>query len=142
VLTFVQTKVSDEEPVVFDTGYLHSWGSRVTALNIRGNYSNSLGSRVFFPEELVATQFGDTELFQFVSTLAVNPYTWGFTDDLLVTSELVRVAFAFVNGSYLALSGLQPAENIEVDTIIQCNTKLCSVCKFGKSEAREVTCGT
>jgi len=31
-----------------------------------------------------------------------------------VTSELVRVAFAFVNGSYLALSGLRPADNIEV----------------------------
>jgi len=69
---------------MFDTGYLHSWGSRVTALDIRVNYSNSLGSRVLFPQELLAAQFGDTELFQFVSTLAVNPYTWGFTDDLLV----------------------------------------------------------
>ena len=53
--------------------------------------------------------------FEFVSTQAVNPYTWGFTDGLRVTSELVRVAFAFVNGSYLALSGLRPAENIEVE---------------------------
>ena len=49
-----------------------------------------------------------------MSTLAVNPYTWGFTEGQHVTSELVRVAFAFVNGSYLALSGLHPAENIEV----------------------------
>ena len=100
---------------MFDTGYLHSWGSRVMALNIRVNYTSSLGSRVHFPEALLAAEYGDTEVFQFVSTLAVNPYTWGFTDDLLVTSELVRVAFAFVNGTYLALSGLRPSENIDVE---------------------------
>jgi len=73
----IKTKVSDEEPVVFDTGYLHSWGSRVTGLNIRVNYTSSLGSRVHFPQALLAAELGDTEVFQFVSTLAVNPYTWG-----------------------------------------------------------------
>lgn len=71
----VQTKVSDEEPVVFDTGYLHSWGSRVRGLSIRVNYTSSLGSRVYFPQALLVDQYGDTEIFQFVSTLAVNPYT-------------------------------------------------------------------
>ena len=101
--------------MVFDTGYLHSWGSRVMGLNIHVNYTSSLGSRVHFPQALIAAEYGDMEVFQFVSTLAVNPYTWGFTDGLLVTSELVRVAFAFVNGTYLALSGLRPAENIEVE---------------------------
>ena len=111
----VQTKVTDEEPVVFDTGYLHSWGSRVMGLHIRANYTSSLGSRVHFPRALLAAEYGDTEVFQFVSTLAVNPYTWGFTDGMLVTSELVRVAFAFVNGTYLAVSGLRPTENIEVE---------------------------
>jgi len=112
---FVKTKVSDEEPVIFDTGYLHSWGSRVTGLDILINYSSSLGSRVHFPRALLAADYGDAEVFQFVSTLAVNPYTWGFTDGMHVTSELVRVAFAFVNGTYLALSGLRPAENIELE---------------------------
>jgi len=111
----VKTKVSDEEPVVFDTGYLHSWGSRVIGVNIHDNYTSSLGSRVHFPEALVAADYGSVELFQFVSTLAVNPYTWGFDDGLLVTSQLVRVAFAFVNGSYLVLSGLRPTQNIEVE---------------------------
>lgn len=100
---------------MFDTGYLHSWGSRVMGRNIRVNYTSSLGSRVHFPEALLAAEYGDTEIFQFVSTLAVNPYTWGFSDGLLVTSELVRVAFAFVNGTYLALSGLRPSENIDVE---------------------------
>ena len=113
---FVKTKVSDEEPVMFDTGYLHSWGSRVTSLNIRTNYTSSLGTRVHFPRALLAAdEYGDTEMFQFVSTLAVNPYTWGFIDGQHVTSELVRVAFAFVNGTYLSLSGLLAAENIEVE---------------------------
>ena len=100
--------------MVFDSGYLHSWGSRVTGLKIRVNYTSSHGSRVHFPEALLAAEYADTEVFQFVSTLAVNPYTWGFTDGLLVTSELVRVAFAFVNGTYLALSDLRPSENIDV----------------------------
>ena len=100
---------------MFDTGYLHSWGSRVRGLNIRVNYTSSHGSRVHFPRALLAAEYGDTEIFQFVSTLAVNPYTWGYADDHLVTSELVRVAFAFVNGSYLALSGLRPAEHIELE---------------------------
>lgn len=100
---------------MFDTGYLHSWGSRVIGLNIRVNYTSSLGSRVHFPRALLAAEYGDTEVFQFVSTLAVNPYTWGYSDSLFVTSELVRVAFAFVNGTYLALSGLRPTENIEVE---------------------------
>jgi len=68
----VKTKVSDEEPVVFDTGYLHSWGSRVTGLNIRPDYTNTLGSRVHFPRALLASTYADTELFQFVSTLSLS----------------------------------------------------------------------
>ena len=114
MLCVVKTKLADEEPVVFDTGYLHSWGGRVTGQNIRLDYTNSRGSRVHFPAALLAARYGDVELLQFVSTLAVNPYTWGFGDGRLVTSELVRVAFAFVNGTYLALSGLRPADNIEL----------------------------
>ena len=110
----VKTKVSDEEPVTFDTGYLHSWGSRVTGLNIRHHYTSSLGSRVHFPRALLAAHYADTDLFQFVSTLAVNPFTWGFSPGQHVTSELVRVAFAFVNGTYLALTGLRPGSSIDV----------------------------
>ena len=68
----VKTKVSDEEPVVFDTGYLHSWGSRITGLNIRPDYTNTLGSRVHFPRALLAATYADTELFQFVSTLSLS----------------------------------------------------------------------
>jgi len=110
----LQTMVSGEESVTFDSGYLHSWGSRVTGVSVLEYYSNGRGSQVQFPVSHISDTYGNIDLFQFGSTLAVNPYNWGLYDNKLITSEVVRASFSFVNGTTLNL----PNENMAEDKVI------------------------
>ena len=96
--------ISGEESLVFDTGYLHSWGTRITGINSAEWYDNGHGSRVRYPTSLIASQLSDVDMFQLGSSLAVNPYTWGFDGpDELVNSQMVRVGLALTNGSFIDL---------------------------------------
>lgn len=93
--------VSGEEPVIFDTGYLHVWGNRVKGYATKNVYDDENGSSIQFPTQLLEDRYGNVDLFQFGSTLAVNPYKWGYVDGRAVTSEVVRVEFMFDNGTHV-----------------------------------------
>jgi hypothetical protein len=104
--------VSGEDRVVYDTGYLHAWGCRVKGSQTLEVYDNNRGSTVTFPTQLISARYGDVDLFQFASTLAVNPYKWGFIDGRTVTTEVVRVSFRFVDGTPVSIGDTTSADDM------------------------------
>jgi hypothetical protein len=104
--------VSGEDKVVYDTGYLHAWGCRVKGSQTLEFYDSSRGSTVTFPTQLINTRYGDVDLFQFASTLAVNPYKWGFIDGRTVTTEVVRVTFRLVDGTPVSIGDPTSADDM------------------------------
>ena len=111
MVILLQTKVSEEEPIEFDTDTLHTWGHRVLGSNIM-DYQSSMSS-VNFPLNILS-RYNDTEVFQFVTTLNTNPYYWGFVDGMVITSKVVRVAFTFVNETFVEVSEISPDNQIEI----------------------------
>jgi len=82
----LKTKISYEEAVHFRVGSLHCRGERSTGDQIQSSYNGS-GSFVKFPA-LIADKLINLEVFQYSSTMAFNPYTWGYPDGLAITSEV------------------------------------------------------
>ena len=108
----LQTQVANEEPFSINTGYFSAQGKRVKNTNIKPHFEDD-GYMVKYPVDLLENLPQD-EVFQIVSTVAMNPFIWGYDDGQHVTSQVVSVSFTYSNGDEVHLQDLPEDQRISI----------------------------
>ncbi|XP_070182767.1 polycystin-1-like [Littorina saxatilis] len=103
--------VLDEEKVTYQIGGMDVDGSRVTVGTV-GSYHEQGGCSFTLPASMFPGLSSSDEVLRILIMLDVNPYTWGYIDQLAITSRVPTLSFKFANGSDMSISDLSSTIDI------------------------------
>ena len=114
---YLETRITGEAPVTFPAGYFVIKGLRVFPENIKKYmHINGTEAKALLPEGLLDNLEEDTEVFQTMTCMTVNPFDWGYDlTDFFVSSEVVVISFNYAeNKSEIDISGLPEDRMVQI----------------------------
>ena len=112
----LQTQVVEEEPVVFDSGYVRTSAQRTLRGNIQDSFFDEAGNEVQLSDDVSEhlLQNGDAadEVLQVAVSFSYNPYIFGHGSFQPVTSQTVLVYFANSSNGEVQVSGLNSTDSV------------------------------
>ena len=112
----LQTQLVEEEPVVFDSGYVRTSAQRTLRGNIQDSFFDEDGNEVQLSDDVSEhlLQDGDAadEVLQVTVSFSYNPYIFGYGSFQPVTSQTVLVYFANSSNGEVQVSGLNSTDSV------------------------------